>query len=100
MKKIIVNLAVVTALSLSGAALAAEETKSKVQPPAATSAVPAPPTAAESVPPSPAQEPQPASKRSTSSKPAKAKAGRSKSRDLTHCLELESNAAIAKCAGE
>jgi uncharacterized iron-regulated membrane protein len=104
MKNTIVNLLVVAALSFSGAALAAVETESKAQPPAAqpvaaASQVP-PATAAESTTPAPAQKPQPALKRSTSSKHATAKTIRSKSLDLRHCLELENNAAIANCAGE
>ena len=103
MKNTIVNLIVVAALLISGAALAAVEMASKAQPPAAqpaaASAVP-PATAAESIKPAPAKEPQPLLQHSTSSKHAKAKPIRSKSLDLRHCLELTSNAAIAKCAGE
>ncbi|HEY8888099.1 MAG TPA: hypothetical protein VIM35_06410 [Gallionella sp.] len=36
----------------------------------------------------------------TSGKPAIDKPMRSKNLDLRHCLELETDAAIAKCAGE
>lgn len=39
-------------------------------------------------------------KLSKSIKAAQAKPERSKSADLRHCLDLETNAAIAKCAGE
>lgn len=104
MNNTIVNLIVVVALSFSGAVLAAEEMGSKAQPPAtqpvaAVSAVP-PATATETTPLAPAQEPLPAVKRSTPGKHAKAKAPRSKSLDLRHCLELETNAAIARCAYE
>ncbi len=101
MRSIIKSLIVVTALSFSGTALAAGEMVSQAQPApaqpvAAASAVPA--TVAESTPAAPAKKPQPAMKRSTSGKHAKGP--RPKNLDLRHCLELESNAAIAKCAGE
>lgn len=46
------------------------------------------------------QESPPPMKQSSSSKQTKLKTRRSKSLDLRHCLELETNAAIAKCAGE
>jgi thiol:disulfide interchange protein DsbA len=69
----------------------------KSRPVAAPEAVkPATPPAATT----PAPMPQPASKRPTSRKHAKAKQPRSMELDLRHCLDLESNAAIAKCAGE
>lgn len=104
MKTIIVNLIVVTALSFSVTALAAEQMEGKAQPHAAQPAAPAsavpPVTAAKSAPPAAAQEPQPASKPSTPGKPATAKPPRSKSLDLRHCLDMETDAAIAKCAGE
>lgn len=48
----------------------------------------------------PAPMSHPILKRPTSSKRAKAKQRRSMQLDLRHCLDLESNAAIAKCAGE
>jgi hypothetical protein len=48
----------------------------------------------------PELKPQPSVERSTPRKPAKAKQPRSMKLDLRHYLELESNAAIAKCAGE
>ncbi len=113
MNNTIVNLIVVAALSFSGAALAAAETESKAQPPAAQPAVQPvtakpvaaasvvpPATALESTPPAPAKEP-PHAKRSVSGKSAKVKKTmRAKNLDLRHCLDLESNAAIAKCAGE
>lgn len=95
MKTTIVNLIVVTALSFSGAALAAGETGSKVQPAAAKPAAPA-----SAVPPAPVQSPQPAAKTTAPAKPAEAKPPRSKTLDLRHCLDLENDAAIAKCAGE
>jgi hypothetical protein len=100
MRSTIKNLIVVTALSFSGAALAAGEMASQAQPapaqPAAASTVPA--TVAESTPAAAAKKPQPAMKRSTSGKHAKAL--HPKNLDLRYCLELETNAAIAKCAGE
>lgn len=109
MKNTIVNLIVVATLASSGAALAAGETENKAQPAAtqppatqpvaAASAVPQT-TTAKPAPAAPAKEPQPAVKRSASSKSAEAKPPRSKNLDLRHCLELENNAAIAKCAGE
>lgn len=104
MKKISVNLIVGAALLCSGAALAAGEMESKTQSPAvkavtAASAV-LPASATEATPPAAAQKPQPTMKHSTSGKHHKAKLPRSKSLDLRHCLELETNIAIAKCAGE
>lgn len=48
----------------------------------------------------PGQALQPPLKLSKSIKIAKAKPERSKSADLRDCLKLETNAAIAKCAGE
>lgn len=104
MKNTIVNPIVVAALLFSGVALAAGEMENKAQPAAtqpvaAASAVP-PATAAEATSPAAAQKPQPAMKHSTSGKHHKAKQPRSKSLDLRHCLELETNIAIAKCAGE
>jgi thiol:disulfide interchange protein DsbA len=58
--------------------------------------VPAPPSA--TAPPEP--KPQPSLKRPAPRKHAKAKQPRPMNLDLRHCLELGSNAAIAKCAGE
>lgn len=86
MKTTITSLIVVAALSFSGAALAAGEMENEAQPMPETAAEPAPP----------AQAPQPAVKSPT---PAKGKP-RPKSLDLRHCLELKTDAAIAKCAGE
>lgn len=53
----------------------------------------------------PAAEPQPSPKlpaphKQAKAKQPKAKQSRAMDLDLRHCLELESNAAIAKCAGE
>ncbi|BBJ00335.1 hypothetical protein FGKAn22_20270 [Ferrigenium kumadai] len=95
MKTTIMNVIVVAALSFSGAALAAAETAGKVQTPAAPPAAPA-----SAVPPAPAQAAQPAAKPLAPAKHAKAKKPRPKNLDLRHCLDLETDAAIAKCAGE
>ena len=100
MKTTIMNLIVVAALSFSGAALSAEEAKGRIQPPAAQPAAPAsavPAPTAKPAAPAPVQEPQPEAKPSA---PAKAKPPRSKTLDLRHCLDLETDAAVAKCAGE
>lgn len=104
MKDTIVNLIVLAALSFSDAALAAGEPGGKAQPGAAqpvasASAVPAA-AVVESTPPAAAKEPQPATKRSTSNKRAKARTVRPKDLDLRHCLELDNNPAIARCAHE
>jgi hypothetical protein len=104
MKDTIVHLIVTAALSFSGAALAAGEMASQAQPApaqptqpvAAASAVPA--TVTESTSAAPAKKTQPAAKRTTSGKHAKAP--HPKNLDLRYCLELETNVAIAKCAGE
>ncbi len=88
MKTTIMNVIVVAALSFSGASLAAAETAGKVQSPASA------------VPPAPAQASQPAVKPSVPVKPAKAKKRRSQNLDLRHCLDLKTDAEIAKCAGE
>lgn len=96
MKTTIVNLIVVTALSFSAVAPAAEM-GSKTQHPAP--AMPPAPAAVSAAATS-AQASQPGLQPSTPPKPAKAKSARSKSLDLRHCLDLETNAAIAKCAGE
>lgn len=101
MKTTIMKVIVVAALSLSGAALSAEEAKGRIQIPAAqpaapASAVPPAPTAKPAAP-APAQEPQPEAKPPA---PAKAKPPRSKTLDLRHCLDLKTDAEIAKCAGE
>ena len=106
MKSTITNLIAVAALLVSGAAIAAGEPESNAQPPAVQPPV-TQPAAASSVQPASApasteaasaQESQPAMKRSTSGKHATTV--RPKNLDLRHCLDLESNAAIAKCAGE
>lgn len=95
MKTTIVNLIVVAALSFSGAALAAAEAEGKIQTPAARSAEPA-------VTPAPAATPapQPAAKPAAPAKRIKVKKPRPKNLDLRHCLDLETDAEIAKCAGE
>jgi hypothetical protein len=95
MKTTIANLIVVSALSFSGAALAAAETEGKVQPPATPAS--AVPPSAEPAPPATAQKSLPAPKASA---PARAKPPRPKNLDLRHCLNLETDAEIAKCAGE
>ncbi len=103
MNNMIANLMVLTALSFSGTALAAGEEASKAPAPAVqpgVTAPAAPTTAAESAPPATAQKPQGTTERSTPPKRAGKKKVRPKNLDLRHCLELESNAAIAKCAGE
>lgn len=85
MKTAIANVIVIAALSLNGAALAAEETggtELKLQ-------QQLPPT-------SPAETPQPAVKSPTPEKGMP----RPKDLDLRHCLELKTDAEIAKCAGE
>ncbi len=92
MKNKIPSLIAMTALLFSGVVLAAEETGSTPQPPAAPAATTPEPTTA-----APAKETQPAVKHTP---PPKAGAVRPKDLDLRHCLELETNAEIAKCAGE
>jgi hypothetical protein len=104
MKNTIINLIAVVAVSFSSAAFAAEEMGDKAQPPAAqpvaaASAVP-PATAAEATSSVPAPESDPAMKRSTSRKFTKASPARPKDLDLRHCLELDNNPAIARCARE
>ncbi len=65
--------------------------------PAATPAAAPPVAAAAQVP----QQPMKLSKVTmTASKPAIDKPTRAKNQDLRHCLDLETDAAIAKCAGE
>ncbi len=100
MKTTIANLIVVAALSFSGTAFSAEEAKGSIQTPAQpaapASAVPPVPTAKPAAP-APVQEPQSEAKPPA---PAQEKPPRSKNLDLRHCLDLESDAAIAKCAGE
>ena len=100
MKNTITNLIVVMALLFGGAALAAEKMERKAQPPAAKPVAPAVPPATAAEPAPATQAPLPALKPSTPGKPAEAKPARSKSLDLRHCLDLEADAAIAKCAGE
>ena len=95
MRTTIMKAIVVAALSFSGVAFSAEGAKDRTQPPAAqpaapSSAVPLASTAA----PAPAREAQPAPK------PAKAKPPHPKNLDLRHCLDLKTDAEIAKCAGE
>lgn len=97
MKTTIMNLIVVSALSFSGTALSAEEAKGKIPPPATQPAASTAPPATGSAPPAPVQEPQPEAKPAA---PAKAKPPRPKNLDLRHCLDMETDAAIAKCAGE
>jgi hypothetical protein len=104
MKNTIINLIAVVALSISGAAFAADEMQNRQQPAAtqpapAASAVPAT-TVVGSKTTVPAEKPQPAAKPSTSGKRAKASAVRPKDLDLRHCLELDNNPAIARCARE
>lgn len=104
MKNTIVNLIVVATLSCCGAALAAGEMEDKAQPPAnqppATASAVPPAASAEPAESSPAAEPPPSLKSPASSKSIKAHPVRSKDLDLRHCLNLEGDAAIAKCAGE
>lgn len=54
----------------------------------------------ESTQPIPDQEFQPSLKRSNPVKPTRTAPTRSRSLDLRHCLDLETNAAIIKCVGE
>lgn len=101
MNNMVKNLIVVTAFSFSIAANAAEEVAGKeaaAPQPVAASAVQPAPAAAPAL--APVQKPEASPVRSTAGKPAKARGVRSKSLDLRHCLDLDSNAAIAKCAGE
>jgi len=76
----------------------AAATPSPTSAPVAVAPVVTPPDAAA------AQAPQPPLKLlkaiKTASKPATDKPTRPKNLDLRHCLDLETNAAIAKCAGE
>ncbi len=101
MKTTILSLLVVMALSFSGTVFAAAQAGGKAQPaeakPLPASAVP---PAAAAKPATPAQAPEHALKPSTPAKSATTKPGRAKNLDLRHCLDLETNAAIAKCAGE
>jgi len=103
MKNTITNLIVVAALSISGTAFAAEEMGSRQQPaatqPAAAASTVPPATVVESTTAAPAEEPQPTTERSTSGKRA-ARTVRPKDLDLRHCLELDNNPAIARCARE
>jgi hypothetical protein len=104
MKSTILNLIAVAALLFSWTVHAADEMTQKTQPAAAqpAAAATAAPAAAAPVTAVPAAEKQlqPPVKHSKLSKHANAKQGRSHDLDLRHCLDLESNAAIAKCAGE
>lgn len=101
MKNTIINLIVVAALSICGAAFAAGEegsqSRSMAIPAPAASAVP-PATVVEPASPAPAEKPQAAAKRTASGK--RAAKVRPKDMDLRHCLELDSNPAIARCAHE
>ncbi len=103
MKSTIVNLTVVAALSFTRCAFGAGEVESKT-PPASPPAAAAPavvvPEAAPAAPAQKAEKAEAVAKPSTSVKRTKARTERPKNLDLRHCLELESNAAIAKCAGE
>ena len=63
---------------------------------ASTTIAPTPPAAVAQ----PEPELQPSLKRPAPRKHAKAKQPRATNLDMRHCLELENNAAIAKCAGE
>jgi hypothetical protein len=98
MKSTILNLIAVTALLIGWTAQAADEMEGKATA-AETSAMP---TAAAPVtaPLATTQEAQPSPKPAKRHKPPKANQVRSKSLDLRYCLEMESNAEIAKCAGE
>jgi hypothetical protein len=101
MKNTITNLIAVVAVSLVSAAFAAGETESPAQPtaampaPAASAAAPA--TAVESTSAAPAEQPRPEAKRAPSRRATKV---RPKDMDLRHCLDLDSNPAIARCAYE
>lgn len=97
MKSAILNLIAAIALSFGNASLAAEE---PMQPPATAASAVQPAMAAKPAQPSPLQQTQPAVKQPASGKHAKTTTMRPKDQDLRHCLELDSNAAIAKCAGE
>jgi hypothetical protein len=100
MKNRITRLIAGALLFFAGAAFAAGEAEpeqpSAIAPEPAASAVPA--TAPEAPAAVPAT-PRPAAKQAASRKTAIPKP-RPKNLDLRYCLELESNAAIAKCAGE
>ncbi len=89
MKNAIRSVIVLMVLLLSGAAFAVEEPAGKPQPPATQPATAAAQSKTQ-------VEAQPA----VPKKPMQTKKPRSKSLDLRHCLELENDAAIAKCAGE
>ncbi|HXU93701.1 MAG TPA: hypothetical protein VFP33_08610 [Gallionella sp.] len=95
MKTTIMNVIVVAALSFNGAALAAAETGGKIQ---TSAAQPAPPASA--APPAAAKATLPAAKPTTPAKRVKVKRPRPKNLDLRHCLDLKTDAEIAKCAGE
>lgn len=96
MKRTILNLIAIAALSLSGMSLAVEDVAPVAMPmdggaeQAATSSDSATNT---SIP-----ESEPVVKNMRRDVPTKT--NRSHTLDLRYCLELESNAAIAKCAGE
>ncbi len=93
MKSAIPNLIVVAALSFTTSALAATEDQAPASPATAeASGVPA--TAAAP------QQPRPTEKHLAAGKRPKAKGPRPKNLDLRHCLELQDNLAIARCAGE
>jgi hypothetical protein len=88
--------AAVAATHAEAPAAAARSMPSPTATPAAASPAAAPNVAV--------QAPQPSMKLSketkTAGKPAAVKPVRPKNLDLRHCLDLEDNAAIAKCAGE
>jgi hypothetical protein len=102
MKSTILNLIAVAALLFSWTAQAADEVASQplaTQSVAETTAVPT--TAAPvSTPLATPEKPAASMKHSKKYRRAKANPLRSKSLDLRHCLDLPTNAEIAKCAGE
>jgi hypothetical protein len=104
MKRTILNLIAAAALLFGWAAQAADEMESKTpspetQPVVETVVAPEA-TAPVTAPPAPVQETEPPVKHSNSHKHAIPKHGRSHDLDLRDCLDLKTNAEIAKCAGE
>ena len=104
MKSTIPNLIAVAALLSGWTAQAADQMESQTPPsatPPAAIAVEAPMAATPAVAkPVTAEKPQSPLKSSKSGKHAKAKRGRTYAQDLRYCLDLPTNAEIAKCAGE
>jgi hypothetical protein len=87
MKSILLNLIAAAALLFSGMALASDEEQPMAEPIESPS--------------SPAvQEPQPPQDSASTSRDIPTRTNRSQSLDLRYCLELGTNAEIAKCAGE